>query len=66
MKFTKCNALIPKGTYVPSNLSDGQRLKQAISNNPDTMASKGNALTSLGFAKDVRPASPKSTARTNA
>lgn len=49
--------LIPKGTYVPSNLSKEQWLKQAISNNPNTMASKEEIIARLGFGKETRPVS---------
>jgi len=66
MESRECKALIPEGTYVPSNLSDAQRIAQAKSNNPNTMASKGNALDSLGFGKVVRPASRKSRLKTPA
>jgi len=57
--FPKEAPIIPKGTYVPSNLSPGQRLKQATSNNPNTMASKEEIIGRLGFGKVKPPASPK-------
>jgi len=52
-------AIIPKGTYVPSNLSDEDRLKQAISNNPNTMGSVEGWCKNLGLGRASRPTSGK-------
>lgn len=49
---------------MPSNLSPAQWRKQALSNNPNTMASKGSFVAGLGFAKETPPASQKSRLKT--
>ena len=54
---TKGKAIIDK--YVPSNLSDEQRLKQAISNNPNTMGSVEDSIKDFGSGRTNRPTSGK-------
>ncbi len=55
----KGKAIIPEGTYTPSNLSNEERRKQGILNARNTTASEGEALRNLGIDKDGNRLQPK-------
>ena len=59
VQVTKCKPTIPRGTYVPSNLSYEERDKQFLLNNRNNMASKKEVLGRLGLEVKTDQAQPK-------
>jgi hypothetical protein len=64
METPKAKPLIPKGTYVPSNLSYEALRQQALRNNPNTRRSPEDTTKDLGCAPISHPVSRKLIAKT--